>query len=259
MSRVYDISQEAVEMATWRWAKPVQFYEVCDSTNNRAAEWARAGAVHGSLVVTDNQTEGRGRAGRDWFSIPNLASLLFTVIVRPKIPPEELGLLSLGTGVAVALALNERKQSLKLKWPNDLMARGRKVGGILCESQIQGNKVNFAVCGIGVNMRISRDQFPRELKATATSLYNETGRSYDRAEVIAGILIQLDPILKDLDAGRTHNILNSYIKLCETLGRTVSTEIDGKKVTGRAVDLDDFGALVLDTGDVIPVGDIGLG
>ncbi|MGH2717141.1 MAG: biotin--[acetyl-CoA-carboxylase] ligase [Actinomycetota bacterium] len=258
MSRVYDISQEALEMATWRWAKPIQFYSECDSTNTRAVEWARAGAQHGSLVVTDNQTEGRGRAGRSWFSIPNLASLLFTVIVRPKFTPEELGLLSLGTGVAVALALNERKQQLKLKWPNDIMARGRKIGGILCESEVQGGRVNFAVCGIGVNMRISRDQFPRELKASATSLYNETGRSYDRAEVIAGTLIQLDPILQDLDAGRTHNILNSYIKLCETLGRTVTAEVDGKKVTSRAVDLDDLGGLVLETGDVIPVGDVTL-
>jgi len=216
------------------------------------------GEPEGSTVATDHQTEGRGRGDRTWFSLPNLASLLFSVVVRPNITPEELGLLSLGTGVAVALALNERKQSLRLKWPNDLLARGRKVGGILCESEIQGGRVNFAVCGIGVNMRISRDQFPRELKASATSLYNETGRSYDRAEVIAGILIQLDPILKDLDAGRTHNILNSYIKLCETLGRTVNVEIDGKKVTGQAVDLDDLGGLVLDTGDVIPVGDVTL-
>jgi BirA family biotin operon repressor/biotin-[acetyl-CoA-carboxylase] ligase len=258
MSRVYDISQEAVEMATWRWAKPVQFYEVCDSTNSRAIEWARAGAKHGSLVVTDHQTAGRGRAGRSWFSIPNLASLLFSVIVRPNCQPEELGLLSLGAGVATARALNERKQSVKLKWPNDLTARGRKLGGILCESEIKAGRVEFAVVGIGINMRINRDQFPRELQANATSLYNESGRSYDRAEVIAGILIHLDPILKDLDAGRTHNILNAYIPLCETLRRQVTTTVDGKKVSAVAVDLDDLGGLVLDNGVVVPVGDVTL-
>lgn len=258
MPLFYDISQEAIEMATWRWAKPVQFFEVCDSTNNRALEWARAGAPHGALVVTDHQTEGRGRAGREWFSLPNLASLLFSVILRPNIAAEDLGLMGLGMGVAVSLAFTERKTNNKLRWPNDIMVRGRKMGGILSESEISGNKVTFVVVGVGVNMRISRDQFPRELKATATSAQVETGRSYDRAEVIAGILIQLEPILKDLDAGRSHNILNSYARLCETLGRTVSTSFDGRKVKGQAVDIDDHGGLVLDTGDVIPMGDIHL-
>lgn len=258
MSPVYDISQEALEAATWRWAKPVHYFESCDSTNTRAVEWARAGAASGSIVVTDHQTAGRGRAGRTWFSQPELGSLAFSIILRPKIPPEELGLLCLGAGVAVSLALSQRRAANKLKWPNDITTRGRKLGGILCESEISGGRVSFAVVGIGLNMRISRDQFPRELKDSATSLYNESGRSYDRAEVIAGILDHLGPVLKDLDAGRTHNILNSYVKLCETLGRTVNTVLDGRKIKGVAVDIDDLGALVLDTGDVIPVGDVEL-
>lgn len=259
MATVYDISQEALEMATWRWNKPIQFFEECDSTNSRAVEWARAGAKDGSLVVTDHQTEGRGRAGRSWFSLPNLGSLAMSVIVRPKIPPAELGILSLGAGVAAALALGERKQNVRLKWPNDLMMRTRKLGGILCESEIRDGKVVFAVVGIGINMRIQRDQFPRELQATATSCYAETGRSYDRSEVIAGILVHLEPILKDLNAGRTHNILNSYIKLCDTFGKTVTATIGGpkgEKIKGVAVDMDDFGGLVLDSGHTLPVGDV---
>lgn len=256
MPPFYDMSQEALEMATWRWAKPVMYYESTDSTNSRAIAWARDGAPHGSLVVADHQTAGRGRGNRAWFSLPNMASLLFSVILRPKIPPEQLGLISLGAGVAVSLALAERRQPTKLKWPNDIMARGRKLGGILAESQIQGGKVEFVVVGVGLNMRISRDLFPKELQATATSCERETGRTYDRSEVLAGILVHLDPILKDLDAGRGHNILNSYGRLCETTGKTVSTVLNGQKVVGRVVDLDDFGGLVLDTGDVIPVGDV---
>jgi BirA family biotin operon repressor/biotin-[acetyl-CoA-carboxylase] ligase len=253
---IYDISQEAIEMATSRWGKPVQFFETCDSSNNRAVEWARQGAVHGSLVVTDHQTHGRGRGNRDWFSLPSMGSLLFSVIIRPKIPTGELGLVSLGAGVAASLSLAERKLAARLKWPNDIVTRGRKLGGILCESEIAAGKVSFVVVGIGINMRITRDQFPRELQATATSCVMETGRNYDRADVLAGILTHLEPILKDLDAGRTHNILNSYAKLCETIGKTVSTKIHGAKVVGRAINLDDFGGLVLDTGDVIPVGDV---
>ncbi|GAC1362571.1 MAG: biotin--[acetyl-CoA-carboxylase] ligase [Actinomycetota bacterium] len=256
MGNVYDISQDAIEMATWRWAKPVQFYESCDSTNSRAIAWARDGAVHGSLVVTDHQTAGRGRGNRDWFSLPNLASLLFSVVLRPKIPTEELGLISLGAGVATSLALTERKIANKLKWPNDIVTRGRKLGGILAESEIEGGKVSFVVVGFGINMRISRDQFPRELQASATSVQVESGRSLDRSEVLAGILVHLDPILKDLDAGRGHNILNSFGRLCITTGKTISTTLNGKKVVGKVVDLDDFGGLMLDTGDVIPVGEV---
>ena len=252
----YDISQEALELATWRWAKPLRYFDVTDSTNTQAIAWAREGAVHGSLVVADHQTAGRGRAGRGWFSLPDMASLLFSVVVRPKITPEQLGLVSLGAGVAASLALAERRQATKLKWPNDIMARGRKLGGILAESEIRDGKVNFVVVGWGINMRITRDRFPKDLQATATSCERETGRTYDRSEVIAGILTHLDPILKDLDAGRGHNILRSYGALCETTGRNVSTVINGQKVVGQAVDLDDNGGLVLDTGDVIPVGDV---
>src|SRR5260370_35573647 len=85
---VYDISQEAIEMATWRWAKPVQFYEVTDSTNDRAVAWARARAKSGSIVAADHQTEGRGRGDRAWSSHPDPAPLRFPVIHRPNLPPE---------------------------------------------------------------------------------------------------------------------------------------------------------------------------
>jgi len=183
-------------------------------------------------------------------------SLLFSVVVRPKIQPERLGLVSLALGVATSVALKERKQANRLKWPNDIVTRGRKLGGVLCEAEISGGKVVFVVGGVGVNMRITRDQFPRELKATATSCVIETGRSYDRAEVLAGILIHLDPALKDLSAGRYGNIVNTYRHLCDTLGKTVAAVIDGEKVKATAVDIDEFGGLVLDTGDVIPTGDV---
>ena len=99
---VYDISQEALEMATWRWAKPVKFYEVTDSTNDRAVAWARDGAKSGSIVVADHQTEGRGRGDRTWFSQPNLGSLLFSVILRPKLPPEQVSIVTMAMGISTS-------------------------------------------------------------------------------------------------------------------------------------------------------------
>jgi BirA family biotin operon repressor/biotin-[acetyl-CoA-carboxylase] ligase len=257
MTTVYDISQTALEMALWRWAKPVKFYEVTDSTNARAVEWAKAGALEGSLVVTDHQTEGRGRGDRTWFSMPQLASLLFSLILRPKIPPEQLGLVTIATAVATSLALTERKQPNRLKWPNDIVTRGRKLGGLLSQAEVVGNKVNFVVVGVGVNMKIFRDQFPPELRASATSCVVETGRSYDRAEVLAGILIHLDPALKDLNAGRTSTILNSYRKLCDTIGKAVHIDLGNRNIQKAvAVDIDETGGLVLDTGEVISMGDV---
>jgi BirA family biotin operon repressor/biotin-[acetyl-CoA-carboxylase] ligase len=256
MTTVYDISQDAIEMATWRWAKPVKFYEVCDSTNDRAVEWAREGAKSGSLVVADHQTEGRGRGDRSWFSQPNLGSLLFSVILRPKLPPDQVSIVTMAMGVSTSLALTERRQANKLKWPNDIVTRGRKLGGMLSETEIQDGKVNFVVCGVGVNMRITRDQFPKELQATATSCVVETGRSYDRSEVLAGILIHLDSALKDIAAGRIGPILNQYRQMCDTIGKAISVRIDGQVVRATAVDVDEYGGLVLDTGDVIPAGDV---
>ena len=253
---VYDISQDAIEMATWRWAKPVRFFEETDSTNDRAVAWAREGAKEGSLVVADHQTEGRGRGDRSWFSLPNLGSLLFSVILRPKLAPDQLSLLTMATAVSTSLALAERRQASRLKWPNDIVTRGRKLGGLLAEAEVQGGKTNFVVVGVGINMRITRDQFPKELQATATSCVIETGRSYDRAEVLAGILIHLDTALKDIAAGRYGTILNQYRHMCDTLGKAVSAKIDGQVVKGTAVDIDEHGALVLDTGHVIPAGDI---
>ncbi|HMC07829.1 MAG TPA: biotin--[acetyl-CoA-carboxylase] ligase [Actinomycetota bacterium] len=254
---VYDISQNALEMATWRWGKPVRYYDVCDSTNARAAEWARAGAPDGSLVVADHQTEGRGRGDRTWFSLPHLGSLLFSVILHPKVRPEQLGLVTMATAVSTSLALSERKQANKLKWPNDIVTRGRKLGGLLAEAEISGGKVSWVVVGVGVNMRITRDQFPRELQATATSCVVETGRSYDRAEVLAGILIHLDPAMKDLAAGRTATILNQYQRLCDTIGKAVSVDLGNRNVKkGVAVGVDELGGLILDTGEVISMGDV---
>jgi BirA family biotin operon repressor/biotin-[acetyl-CoA-carboxylase] ligase len=254
---VYDISQKAIEMATWRWGKPVQYYDVCDSTNARAVEWARAGAPDGSLVVADHQTEGRGRGDRSWFSLPNLGSMLFSVILHPKVRPEQLGLVTIATAVSTSLALSERRQANKLKWPNDIVTRGRKLGGLLAEAEISGGKVSWVVVGVGINMRITRGQFPKELQATATSCAVETGRSYDRAEILAGILIHLDPALKDLAAGRTATILNQYQRLCDTIGKAVAVDLGNRNVKkGVAVGIDEVGSLVLDTGEVISMGDV---
>ena len=159
-------------------------------------------------------------------------------------------------GISTSRALAERRQANKLKWPNDIVTRGRKLGGMLSETEIEDGKVNFVVCGVGINMRITRDQFPKELQATATSCVVETGRSYDRAEVLAGILIHLDTALKDIAAGRTGVILNQYRQMCDTIGKAISVRIEGKLVKATAVDVDEYGGLVLDTGDVIPAGDV---
>src|SRR5437870_13166864 len=122
-------------MATWRWAKPVKFCEVTDSTNDRAVEWARAGAKSGAIVVADHQTEGRGRGDRTWFSLPHLGSLLFSVILHPKVRPEQLGLVTMAPAVSTSLALSQRKPANKPKRPNDIVPGGRKLGGLLAEAE----------------------------------------------------------------------------------------------------------------------------
>ena len=254
----FDINQEALEMALWRWKKPIRFFAECDSTNNRAVAWARQGAKEGSIVVTDHQTEGRGRGDKTWFDLPNLGSLLFSVILRPKLPPDKLAIASMAVAVSTSLGLAERKTPQKLRWPNDIYSRGRKLGGLLAEAEIEGDHTNFVVVGVGVNMRISRDQFPKEMQATATSAVLETGRSYDPDVVIAGILIHLDRALQDIAAGRTGTILNQYRHLCETIGKTLAYRVGKETVRAVAVDVDEAGGLILDSGVVLPGGEVAI-
>ena len=153
---------------------PHRHYRVTDSTNTRARELAAAGAPHGTVVTAAEQTEGRGRQGRTWTAPPGTA-LLYSAILRPL---GERPLLPLAAGLAVCETAEQlvAEVECRVKWPNDVLLDGRKLAGILIEARPQDD---WAVIGVGLNLSIASDEFPPELRDTATSLSSDV--SADRA------------------------------------------------------------------------------
>jgi len=168
--------------------KEFLFFPVIDSTNSKALEAAEEGAPHGTVVCADAQTRGRGRMGRRWHSPPGL-NLYASLLLRPPVSPAAAASLALVAGVALARAV-EREAGLEagLKWPNDLLIGGRKAAGILAEMSSDPDGVRYVVIGVGLNVNARRSAFPPDLRARATSLRIEAGRSFRRAPLLAAFL-----------------------------------------------------------------------
>lgn len=156
------------------FGEPREHHQRLESTNTRARELAAEGAPHGTVVTADEQTAGRGRQGRSWVAPPGKA-LLYSAVVRPL--EERHVMLPLAAPLAVCAAAEELRPGVecKVKWPNDVWLEARKLAGVLIEARPQDG---WAVIGIGLNLSISREEFPPELRATAVSLYGheEEGR-----------------------------------------------------------------------------------
>lgn len=229
------------------------------STNADLQVLAAAGAPDGIVLVADHQSAGRGRLDRTW-TAPAGSSLLFSVLVRPDLPPRALHLLTFATAVAASDACDAvAGVRPRLKWPNDLVvadATGtdRKLAGILSESVVSGGDVSAVVIGTGLNVNWPAD-LPADLEATATSLNHLAGREVDREELLAAHLRGLEAILAELPdpAGRDALLLR-YRHLSATIGRRVRVEMASGALTGQAVDVDDDGHLVVELGgELVPV------
>ncbi|HET7343984.1 MAG TPA: biotin--[acetyl-CoA-carboxylase] ligase [Methylomirabilota bacterium] len=211
-----------------------------DSTQVVAFKLAAEGAADRTVVLAESQAGGRGRRGRAWHDEPG-ASLLASIILRPRLEPSRLATLSLTAAVAVAEALAAvAGLAPRLKWPNDVLVDGYKVAGILLESRLQA--APLVVLGIGVNVR--QATFPPDIAARATSLRLATGRDITRDAVLTAVLDSLDRWRARLEREGFEPVRARWRALADTLGRPVS--VDG--VSGVAVDVDDDGALLVDDG-----------
>lgn len=229
--------------ATPRWV--VQHYPTLSSTMDRAGVFARAGAPEGVVVVSGEQTAGRGRSGRAWHSPPGVA-LYATLLLRPDVPPPALATLPLMAGVAVAEALEALTgASVQLKWPNDVWLGSdperRKVAGILLTSAISGQQVNHVLCGIGVNLAVALDQLP----PGGASVLAATGRAVSTRDMLDALLATFaDRYRAYLDAGGRPT-LDAWLARAAMLGEVVTVQDAGHARTGRFAGIDTDGALLL--------------
>jgi BirA family biotin operon repressor/biotin-[acetyl-CoA-carboxylase] ligase len=220
------------------------------STNTLALEAAASDAPEGSVFVAEQQTAGRGRGSNQWHS-PKSKGIYCSVILRPALPPADVLILTLATGLAVHAAIEQIDSRVlpDLKWPNDLLIGGKKVCGILTEMSSEATSVRYIVAGIGLN--VNHSDFPPELQHIATSLRMVTGREWSRIELCAALLKTLDREYKNLASNRDSHadILRRFQeRSCSVRGREVWIE-EHPELAGVTEGLDSRGFLRLRTND----------
>jgi BirA family biotin operon repressor/biotin-[acetyl-CoA-carboxylase] ligase len=180
-------------MALLKMAKlgsEILHFDSLPSTNDRARDLALAGAAEGTVIVAGRQTAGRGRLGRAWSS-PAGEGLYLSIILRPEVRPANASVITLAAAVAVAETLSlDFGARADIKWPNDVLVAGRKICGILVESAIEGDRIQHAILGIGVNL--AQEDFPEEIRQSATSLLKETGKRVAPGEILEPLFERLD-------------------------------------------------------------------
>ena len=215
-------------------------YDETDSTNERAKA---SGEIEGSVFIAEVQNHGKGSRGRGWVS-PRGTGIWHSILLKPDIPPSEVSQITLVAGLAVCKAIG---MDAKIKWPNDIVIGTKKVCGILTEMSAETDMVHYVVCGIGIN--VNTEKFDAEIKHRATSMYIESGDKQIRNDIIARELNYFEYYYKKFLEGGLCAILDEYKENCVTIGRDVTVIYKKENVTGKAADIDENGALVVETAD----------
>ncbi len=224
----------------------ILFFPEIDSTNREARDRARGGAREGTVILAESQSRGKGRLGRPWES-PAGANLYLSVILKPLIPAAAAPQITLLAGVAAARALSGVSGlECLIKWPNDIFLRGKKLAGILAEMEGEGSRVGFIILGIGVNVNWRGEDFPPDLRETATSLLAESGKEISRATAAAELFRELE---KEYSAfireGFSARLREEWNGLSWINGKKVALSSPEGILSGRALGLDTDGALLL--------------
>jgi BirA family biotin operon repressor/biotin-[acetyl-CoA-carboxylase] ligase len=250
-----DVVREALKgLYTHTVGRRIIHFSRVGSTMDVAAQEGRAGAFEGTVVVADEQTRGRGRLERTWVSLAD--NLHLSVLLRPELKVAPL--IMVVAGVVLVRAIRDvTGLRARLKWPNDVILRGRKVAGILAEGVTGQSGESYAVLGIGVNVNSDPSNIP-ELASIATSLSRETGAPLEKGALLRRILQELDYLYRGLQQGQVP--LDEWRGYLDTLGRRVRVEWRGEVCRGLAEDVDERGSLVLRSDDgsrvTLPAGEV---
>ena len=229
------------------WAgREIVYYPETDSTNRRARMLAGEGAPHGTLVIADSQSAGRGRRGRGWIS-PAGDGIFMSLLIRPDIHPSKVAKLSLLTALAVAEAIaKETGLDARIKWPNDIVISGRKVCGMLLEMTADEHTVHDVVAGIGIN--VHQAAFDEEIAHTASSLDLLAGRRHDRAALVRAFLCAFESAMEMDETA----MMAAYAARSATIDQRVQVISLTGTFTGTAVGVTESGSLLVEdeTGEV---------
>lgn len=232
----------------------VRRFETVGSTNDEACAWARLGAPHLSLVLSREQSGGRGRRGHSWSS-PLGAGFYGSLIVRPQ--PDDanqdaallLSRWTIAAAVGVARALDGLGLRAGLKWPNDVLLNGRKVAGVLCEAEWHASRPTFLIVGVGLNVAHTPEMLPERPVFPATSLLIESGQAFEPERVESALVAALRLIAIELEQGGWGSIREEWEQRCVGLGELASVSDAGRKFFGVLRGLDQSGALLIAAAD----------
>ncbi len=221
--------------------REIRYFDVIGSTMDAAFQLGVEGIDEGTVVCAESQTKGKGRLGRSWVS-PKGKGIYMSVVLRPSLMPADLTQLTLLCAVAVCEAVGGFcGVPAKIKWPNDILVHNKKLAGILTESSAEMDRVRFVVVGIGVNVNAPLSQMPEH----STSIKNETGKRASRVVLMQEILRSLERWYIILGAQGFVPVITRWKELSSTLGRHVRLVDPSGDVEGRAVDLDEYGGLII--------------
>jgi BirA family biotin operon repressor/biotin-[acetyl-CoA-carboxylase] ligase len=234
-----------------RWlARDIRYFDTADSTNRVARELAREGVAHGTAVIAEGQTAGRGRLGRSFYSPPYL-NLYTSVVLRPNVSTAEAPTWILASAVAVAetiAATLDDGVCVEIKWPNDVLLSGLKTSGILMELGAEATRVEYLILGVGVNLNVDRATFPDEFRDVATSLASHGCRRVDRIAFTRALYGNLEEVFDACAERGFDAVRQRFDDRFKMRGRRIRViQLDGSEWSGTALGIDAHGALRLET------------
>ena len=245
--------EELDSLMDTQWAgRNIVYYDSVDSTNLRIKQMGDEGAPEGTLAVADKQTAGRGRRGRSWDS-PSGSSIYMSLLLRPEIEPDQAPMLTLVMALSVAEGIMDCGDScgnpdVKIKWPNDIVVNGRKICGILTEMSTEIDYINHVVIGAGIN--VNQDTFPDDIKATASSLKLELGKSVKRSELIAAVMKSFEKCYEIfIETEDLSGLQELYNSMLVNRDQEVKVLEPGNEYKAYAIGINQTGELIVRTPD----------
>ena len=248
------------ELKTRSLGREMVYLNSAPSTNIIARQLSQQGCAHGTVVLAEEQTAGRGRRGRAWLNAPG-QDICMSAVLRPRLEAQHAPRFTLSTALGIYRVAAALGLVPSIKWPNDVLVAGKKLCGILLEMEGNMDSLESIIVGLGLN--VNTDKFPQELASIATSLGKELNRTLSRREVLSSLLNELEPLYDacEDDAAFT-DVLNTYKTACGTLGQAVDVTGVRETLSGIAEDIDEAGRLLLRTPDgvlhTISAGDVSL-
>ncbi|MDH3656712.1 MAG: biotin--[acetyl-CoA-carboxylase] ligase [Nitrosopumilus sp.] len=226
----------------------VYYFDSLDSTQNQALKMADNPSNNGAVIVAAQQTGGRGRSGRKWISPKG--GIWFSVILQPKFDISITTLFPIASALALSNAIEKTfKISPELKWPNDLTIKGKKIAGMLVDVSLESNRIENMVLGVGINFNVDVKQIEKTLKDTPNfygiESLNQQKKNVKPVQLVQTFLVELEKIYELLNAKHTKKIILEWTKRSSTIGKNVELETIDGKIKGKAIKIDDDGALII--------------